>query len=510
MKKFAIPVITAFILVAVLAVPALALPEAAPVPLPAGTASPRDWDKNAPDGNLKDSAVKADSAILIDEKTGTVLFEKDADKKRFPASITKIMTCLLALESIEKDGRKLSDHVTIGDLPKLPPDYADIDLKKGETLTLENLLYALMLPSANDAANAIAKHISPDGTIEGFVAMMNDKAAELGMTGTHYMNTNGLHDENHFTTARDMATLARAARKLPEFQKIVGTPTYTMPATNIHKDKRVWENHNLLISKNKNEPYGYIYATGVKTGYTEPAMQTFVGSAKKDNVSLIAVVLHDKGKTDKWVDSVTMFEYGFKFFNTLDLKALLGGQTITLAVKNAVGNDPGKGTLNLQLLPKTPNPYITDRADVIEQLKNDTSQFEVKQTITKDTAPIAKDEVVGTVTFSYKGEVKLECDLLASRDVKEMPTPAPTVSAMASANGTQAPGSTGNAPAATGSTAANGSKSGGAGVLFIWLGSFLLLLLLAMLAIRFINMRNRNRKYRQYNYRQNSNSTKNR
>lgn len=498
MRKFLLPVLAAALIISLQFVPSVAQAEPALAHAqPYGTASPRNWEEKAPSGELLGTAVKAEAAILIEEKTGKVLFEKNADKKLYPASITKIMTCLLAIEYIES-GHKLSELVTVGVLPTLPATYVKVGLKKGETLPLETLLYALMLKSANDAANAIGIHVS--GSVEDFVAAMNAKAQELGMTNTHYTNTYGLHNEEHYTSAKDMAILAQEARKYPLFTKLVSTETYTAPATNIRKSF-VLSSHNKLISSSKNEAYGYVYATGIKTGFTDPAQYTFVSSAKKDNLALIGVVLKD-GKTTMWTDSVTMFEYGFNFFDTLDLKKLLTAQVLPpLEVINAAGSDPGMGKLQLTLLPKTTNAYMTDRRETIESLRSDPSQFVADVKYTKDTAPIAKDEVVGTVTFTYNESVVFECDLLASREVKEMPTPAPTT-AQATTDKTANGSKPSDAVSSPGSTAGTGTEGGGGGSVFVVLGVVVLVLLATLLAIRLVNLRRRNRKHRQYNFRQ--------
>jgi serine-type D-Ala-D-Ala carboxypeptidase (penicillin-binding protein 5/6) len=493
MKKFAIPALMAVIIITILTAPALANATPATVAMPANTASPRDWDKYAPDGQLSPGKITADSAILIDAQSGKVLFEKDADKQRVPASITKIMTCLLALES----GKSLSDFVTVGQLPQ--SDFvgaSDIALKKGEMMTLETLLYGLMNQSGNDAADAIATYIA--GDIPKFVDMMNAKAKELGMSGTHYANTNGLPIDDHYTTARDMATLTREAEKYPEFTKIVSTYKYTCPKTNMHNAERIWLNHDKLVNPSSSEIYSYKYATGVKTGFTDLAQHTLVSSAEKDGQKLIAIVLHDK-INDKWTDSITMFEYGFHFYDTADVWQLLNKQSFSAEVKNAAGNDPGMGKLLLLLKPQSTKAFVTDSRDVIANIKNDPkSLIKSEVTYTKESAPIKRDEVVGTVTFSYNDAPILVCDLLASRDVEEMPTPAPSASAVtsggASSGGTLAPGAS---PAAT-----NPGTAKGGGSALLWLGIVALLLVLVLATIRFVNIRRRNSKYRQYNYRQ--------
>lgn len=495
MKKFAIPALIAILIVAYLTAPTLANAMPAPAAMPVKTASPRDWTKYAPNDELDPAKIVADSAVLIDAQSGKVLFAKDKDKQRFPASITKIMTCLLAVEAVEKGDYNLSTPVTVGKLPDMQSDATNIKLKNGETLTLGDLLYGLMNQSGNDAANAIAIFIS--GSVDTFVEAMNAKAKELGMNGTHYGNPNGLHASDHYTTAYDMALLTMEAEKHPTFCKIVSTYTYKCPKTN-KQERAPWVNHNKLIWPNNT--YSYAYATGVKTGFTNEALSTLVTSAQKDGQQLIAVVMHD-GTEQKWTDSITLFEYGFKFFDTVDILQLLKNseQSFSLQVKAAAGSDPGMGKLSLLLKPQSTKAFITDRRAVISGIKSDpASQITSQVTYSKDTAPIKLNDVVGTVTFSYSNSPVLVCDLLASRDVAEMPTSAPSPSAAASAGKAGSSGKT----AAPGSSAGATNQAGGIGPAFVFVGVVLLLLVLAFVAIRFINIRRRNRKYRQYNIRQ--------
>lgn len=455
----------------------------------APTATPRDFDKLAPQGELQPDAVKADSAILVDSRTGNVLFEKDADTKRYPASTTKIMTCLVALEK-----GNLEDMVTIGTVPTLESGAELIGLKKGQTIKLEDLIYGLMLFSGNDAANAIAEHVG--GSIEGFVDMMNAKAQELGMTNTHYVTTNGLHDDEHYTTARDMAKLAMAAYQNAKFREIVGTYQYPIPEILISKtDKNPvtkWTNTNKLISKKSDEIYAYEYATGGKTGYTSKAWQCLVSFATKDNTDLVSVVLHDEGKTDKWTDSITMFEYGFSFYSTLDLSALMSQQTVTVDVPNAAADDQGQGKLEAKLVPQSA-VYITDRKDTIEKLSTDITQYEQKLDIPQDfSAPVAQDQKIGTVTFSRNGEALLTCDLTASREVAAAqnvkPTPTPQAVESASPDESLAPDDA--VKPATG--------SGMAGAWLLGVGIVLALMALALFAIRAWNMSRRKSRRRSY------------
>lgn len=490
MKKFILPLIVIIVSVALLAVPALAEPQPAAQPLPAGTASPRNWDKLiGSDGSLKQDAVKGDSAILIDAKSGKVLYDKHSGDKWYPASTTKIMTCLLALES----GKDLSDTVTVGTLPAddFASDSDNIGLKEGEQIKFEDLLGGMMVKSGNDAADAIAIYVG--GSVDNFVDMMNQKAQELGMTGTHYTCSNGYsnnsrtHDTNHYTTARDMATLAREAIKNPEFVKLASSASWTIPATN-KNDKRVYSSTNYLLG---NTDYGYQYATGIKTGLTDMALNCLVSSAKQGDMSLIGVEMHTPmPRQNLWVDAVTMFEYGFQNYTTIDLDNLLSSQPLSADIKGAAGSDPDQGKLSLTLKPQT-QEYMTDRTDTIKDLQ-DPSKFQQQVTITKDTAPIEQNEKVGTVTFSYNGKPVLTCDLLATRAV-ELATPAPSASLSPTKNASGA--------SATSSPEQTEQTTGGLGSTVIWIAIVVLLLALVALLIRFFNMQRRNRKY---SYRQGS------
>lgn len=246
--------------------------------------------------------VSAKSAILIEQDSGRILYAKDAYTKRKIASITKIMTAIIAIES-----GKLKEKVKI----KKKHTYIEgssIYLEKGETITLEDLVYGLMLRSGNDAAVAIADYIG--GSVEGFVYLMNDKAKQLGMNDTHFANPHGLDDsDDHYSTAYDMAILTQYAMKNKTFQKIFGTKFYKSHSLNDEK-VRYWKNKHKLVTNM------YKYATGGKTGYTKKARRTLVTTAEKNDMTLIAVTLD--GPND-WNDHIHMFEYAFQNFERVRL-----------------------------------------------------------------------------------------------------------------------------------------------------------------------------------------------
>lgn len=246
--------------------------------------------------------VSASSAVLMEQESGRVIFEKDAYTQRRIASITKIMTALLAVES-----GKLNETITITD-SNTKVEGSSIYLKPGEKIKLEDLVYGLMLRSGNDAAVAIAENVG--GSLEGFVYLMNQKAEEIGMKNTHFANPHGLDDhEDHYSTAYDMALLTRYAMENDTYKKIAGTESYRSESSNDEWD-RVWKNKNKLLTSL------YEYSTGGKTGYTTRAKRTLVSTAEKDGQSFIAVTLNDP---DDWDDHINMFETAFKTYKKVQV-----------------------------------------------------------------------------------------------------------------------------------------------------------------------------------------------
>ncbi|MFC3882773.1 D-alanyl-D-alanine carboxypeptidase family protein [Bacillus songklensis] len=242
-------------------------------------------------------SVSAQSAILIEQHTGRVLYEKEAHKRLRIASITKIMTAILAIES-----GKMEDTVTVSNRA-VGTEGSSLYLVPNEKIKLKDLVYGLMLRSGNDAAVAIAEYVG--GSLDGFVYLMNQKAAEIGMKDTGFANPHGLDDhENHYSTAYDMAILMKYATANKTFQEISGTKIYRAPHPE-EKWDRVWKNKNKLLTSL------YPYCTGGKTGYTKRAKRTLVTTASKDGMDLIAVTLNDP---DDWQDHISMYETGFDKF----------------------------------------------------------------------------------------------------------------------------------------------------------------------------------------------------
>ena len=286
--------------------------------------SASELEINTNDVNVSDIEIYAPSALLIEKETGEILYSKDAYSVRYPASTVKIMTAILAIENAN-----LSDIVTVSPyaISSVPSGYTLSNIKANENLTLENLLYALLVPSGNDAANAIAEYIG--GSIPDFANMMNQKALDIGCKNTNFTNPNGVHDENMHTTAYDLALIAKYAMNNETFRNMVSTPIYTLPSTNVYPESnRVLKNSNHLIDATSSDYYEY--ATGIKTGFTNAAQNCLVASAKKENVEFITVVLGSSesnfGEHSKFNDSKILFEYGFSnyfdYYNNLYLRKI--------------------------------------------------------------------------------------------------------------------------------------------------------------------------------------------
>lgn len=248
--------------------------------------------------------VSADGVVLMDRTTGQILYSKNLDTKFPPASTTKIMTALLVLEN-----SKLSDVVTVGK-NATDVDGSKIYIFEGERFTVKDLLYALLLQSANDSAVALSEHVT--GSTQAFVNLMNKRAKELGCKNTYFVNPHGLYDPNHRTTARDLGLILKELTKHPEFKKIATTSMYYINPTNKDANKRpIWNKNKLVQPKSK---CYYEGCEGGKTGYTIQSKHSFVATATRNNKSLIAILLHD-AKHTYWDDVIKLFDYGFNNYN---------------------------------------------------------------------------------------------------------------------------------------------------------------------------------------------------
>jgi len=327
--------------------------------------------------------IGAQSAILIDARSGRVLLEYNPHIKLPMASTTKIMTALIALEKGD-----LNDKIKIG-ADTVDIEGSSIYLCEGETLSLEDLLYGLMLRSGNDSSLAIANHIG--GNPQSFSNMMNGRAKQIGANNTNFMNPHGLHDDNHYSTAYDLALITREAMDMDDFKKIIGTRLW----------KATREKNNLFYNKNKTL-WEYEGGDGVKTGYTQRAGRCLVSSATRDGAQLISVVLNDKN----WFqNSYKLMDYGFENFKTYVIV------------------DSNQHIKNINILNGNKNsvPIVTKESflyplmeDEPEKVKIDISLPEVIE------APVKKGDPVGEVTVFLDGKIIHNGDLIAKESVRKL------------------------------------------------------------------------------------------
>ncbi len=341
------------------------------------------------------------AVILIDADSGRVLYEKNADEKMFPASTTKVMSAILFIENINPSDVVTASYNAVMDIPI---GASNMGLMADEQLLAEQLFYGVLVYSANEACNVLAEHMS--GSVDAFVEQMNAKAKELGMNSTHFVNPHGLHDENHYTTARDMVKLARYAMQNETFREIVNTVTYYIEPTNKYEERRILSNTNYLI--NNASRYAYSAATGIKTGYTSAAANCLVSSATKGDENLIAVTLGAKQQVDgvySFIDSKAILEYGFDAFSK---KKLSAKDEILAEVKVK----HGRGTDFVTAMAETDASALLPTNVTVSEI---TSEITTTEGLV---APIAKGTIVGTASFYYKDESIGNVNLVAGADVK--------------------------------------------------------------------------------------------
>ena len=267
--------------------------------------------------------VVAETAILMDIDSGSILYAKGIDEKRAPASTTKIMTAMLAIEQVPFDTQiTFTDEVN-----NIEADSTHIGIKPGETLTMKDSAYAILLASANEVSSGVAEYIG--GTVQAFVDSMNQRAKDLGCENTHFVNANGLYHGDHYTTARDLAMISCAAFQNETFREIIKTPYYIVPTTNITNETRWLNNHHKMVLPDK--PEYYEGCLGGKTGYTEKAGNTLVTYAERDGMRLVCVVLADIN--EHYNDTKALFDYGFQNFQ----KVVPESETFSAAKDDTLG-----------------------------------------------------------------------------------------------------------------------------------------------------------------------------
>ena len=361
--------------------------------------------------NADDQGISVDSpsALLMDLKSGKILYEKDIDKKMYPASLTKIMTAIIILENCD-----LNEVATVSydAVMTLSAGYVTANLQVGEELTVEQLLYVLMVGSSNDAAIVLAEHES--GSIEEFAKLMNEKAKEIGCTSTNFVNPNGAHDEKHYSTARDLSLIAKYAMQNEMFRTLVKTTSYKLPMTNKYeKEDRLFTTTNSLLILNNNnraDNYYYKYATGIKTGFTTPAGNCLIASANKGDLELLTVVLgagqNIDGLSSRYIDTKELFEYGYSNY-TLREVVKAGDVIQTVNINNATRDT------------KKLDAVVENDVSVLIKMENRNDTLLPETHINENLkAPIKKGDKIGTVTYTVEGVSYTE-DLLANNDVKK-------------------------------------------------------------------------------------------
>ncbi len=355
-------------------------------------------DINTDDYNPDNISTNSPSVILMDANTGSILYSKNAFSTMYPASTTKLMTAILTLENC-----KLDEVVTISHnaIYSVPVGYSHANLQEGEQLTVEQLLNVLLIPSANDAAIALAEHIS--GSVEEFATLMNAKAKEIGCLNTNFVNPNGIQNENHYSTAYDLALIGMYAMQFEDIMRIAMVNQYTLPATNAYEyTDRIFNATNGLITTN--DEYYYSYATGLKTGYTGSSGYCIVASAEKNGIELIEVVLGSETIDDRYEDCINLFEYGFDNYSYQNLVA--ENEIIdTLEIQGAT-----KETKSLNVIAKE-DIYALVKKDV--DVSSLTANISINDNLS---APIAENSVVGTISYEVNG-ITYSTDLLAETSV---------------------------------------------------------------------------------------------
>ncbi|MBQ2929541.1 MAG: D-alanyl-D-alanine carboxypeptidase [Clostridia bacterium] len=381
---------------------------------------------------LTEEDIGADSCILIEQTSGDVIFEKDADRLMYPASTTKIMTVLLGLLTSDD----LDELVTVsyagskeGVQTLLDPESSYLGLKEGEQLTMRDLLYGTILRSGNDGAIAIAEHVS--GSEAAFVDLMNQTAQAFGMTNTNFLNAHGLHQDYHYTTARDLATLSYEAMKNEVFADIASRVTYNMSATELQKERTISTGHRIMLKtySGKENSYYYEYITGIKSGHTDAADYCYVGAAEKDGVKLISVVLH-ADRYDVWRDTKKLMEYGFSQYTSATLTEMYLENPLKVYTSGYDKSDIGLGELELSASPVNPTQsvVITGTYDEIEQLTANLRNLVLVQYTRELKAPINAGEVIGRMTYVKENGEAVEYNLLATRSVVARKDAPPTLS----------------------------------------------------------------------------------
>ncbi len=345
--------------------------------------------------------IASRAAILIDNETNRVLYDKNANEKMFPASTTKILTAILVLENCDLDEMVTASYEAIRYIPE---GYVTAEIQNEEQFTVEQLLEMLLVLSANDAANVLAEYVG--GSVESFVSMMNTKVNELGLTNTHFTNPYGLQEDDHYTTAYDLAKIMQYCIQNDDFRRIAGSISCSIPATN-KSDVRSYTSTNQLILPDS--PNYYSYVTIGKTGFTTEAGRCLVSCAYKNDLELTCVILggtlSNDGISSRFIDSISLYEYGFNQFS----------------LKNIA--NPGDIITSIEVTNGSPSTRLLDLAfaDPIHALINN-ADFETNylpeiQLNPNISAPIAAGDILGKAIYTIDG-ISYESDIIATHSVE--------------------------------------------------------------------------------------------
>ena len=348
----------------------------------AGNATTTDANIVPSDGPL----INAASAIVMDVDTGDILYEKYAHERHYPASITKVMTCLLAVEN-----GNVNDEITVSEnvMSQVEMDSSRIGLQAGETLTLRDALYGMMLNSGNECALTIAEYVS--GSTESFADMMNERARKLGCTDTHFVNPNGIHNEEHYTSCYDMALIGCAAYQYPEFKKLISSQSYTIPETNLNEARDLWQENRLIWAGNKD--YYYQYCTGGKTGYTETSLATLISFSERDGRRFVTVVMKCNPTTESYSDTIKLCEFcynKYKLCKPLTEFSFSSPSDEEYSLLSNYYND-----LNHEL----PKYYVNQSYSFY--IRSHVDDTEIEKNITYLDRPVGN--TAGKITFWYRG-----------------------------------------------------------------------------------------------------------
>ena len=367
------------------------------IPEPTLSPNAEKYDAEHPE-ELSADQLYALSAILVSADTGEVIFEKDPDTVRYPASTTKILTVLLGIMMVDD----LYEYVTVSESAvNIPADSSSMRLQAGEEIRFIDVLYGTMLLSGNDGANVIAETVS--GSVPAFVDLMNSTAEMYGCINTHFANPHGYHDDAHYSTARDLSVIARQAMQNEQFREIAAAVSWTIPKTNKQRARTITTKSEYMLQGSDESPnkYYYPYAVGIKTGSHSKSGYCFAGAAEKEGVLLISIVMFT-GKRARWADTIKLMDYGFSQYVSVTPMDLYQMNPITIETNNYSTSDPDRGKilLSCQLQdPSAVSPRITTTSAEVKRMASNLKNIVMIQYTRDFAAPVAAGETIGTMTY---------------------------------------------------------------------------------------------------------------